>query len=253
MSRHDIDEFEFVNRFLRCEGLAYRPEKQPPGDAPDFLLFGAGQPIGLEVTRVHRDSGPNELPRKQMEGIRDKVLRGARKAWDGADRPPVEVHCHFNPHRTPLPQEVRYTIHELVAAVAENLPAPGAWVTLHRLEMTGARLPAAVHTVTIFMHLTGGESYWAGADSAWEAEVTIGALTERIEAKNQKLPRYQRSISPNWLLLVMDSGRFSGMMQVPKDVLEHRFPTAFARTFLLDSLELHVWELQALAPIGPSA
>jgi hypothetical protein len=253
MSRHDTEELDFVERFLHCEGLTYRPEKQRPGDAPDFLLHGAGEIIGLEVTRVHRETEPDAIPRQQMEGIRDAVLRGAKKAWDLAGLPPVEVHCHFNHHRTPLPQELHDTVRQLIEAVSESIPQPGAWVKVESGDQSGARLPRAVHTVTIYNHASIEESFWAGPDSEWGVDLTIASITERIEAKNGKLQQYLKAAQHNWLLLVMDSRRFSGMMRVPPAVLEHRFHTGFSRTCLLDALNMQVWDLKGADRGGLSA
>ena len=250
---NEANEHLFVEVFLRAAGYSYQFRKLPPSSGPDFLLWNDESELGLEVTRVHRGPEKGPLPRRQMEGIRDSLMFLAKREWDARGLPPLEVHCHYSYHHTPLPNEVLTVARHLVDVVQAAMPDVGAVVEIDSNHHGAVSLPPAVHSLNI-VRLSGHDrSYWFGGDAAWGADLTPDLVQERISAKNTKYDRYRGAGQETWLLVVMDSRRFSGMMRFGSEAAEHEYNSFFAKTFVLELLYGRFWHLRTRNPDSGSA
>jgi hypothetical protein len=242
---NDTDEHLFVEVFLKAAGLQYQFEKQEDGDGPDFLLWDASTQLGLEVTRVHRDTEDGQMPRRQMEGIRDSLMDHAKREWDARALPPVRVNCDYNDKHTPLlKNEMRTVAQQLVEVVRAALPPVGSSVRVGRDYDSPGVLPKALRSLTIVRLKSYDTSYWFSDDGARGTNLSPERVQERIAAKNAKFERYDSPSRETWLLVVMDNRRLSAMMSFGGEAAEHEYSSLFARTFLLDLLYLRLWQLR---------
>jgi hypothetical protein len=241
-------EMGHVVSFLRASGIAATPTPLPDGRGPDFLVATDEGDVGIEVTELHREEARSRIGRRQMEGIREQVLAGAKKSWDNSSGVPLEVHVHFNEHHTPYKDEIRCVVAALVMFVQANIPALGGYVHFRRDEPEATGLPTEVHAISIIRLPTHTRSYWLGPDSEWEATLSPEQLQAKIASKNQKVARYHFSVNVLWLLLVLDSRRPSGWFDLDSAALDAVYDSLFARTFVFDRFSATIHELKTRLP-----
>ena len=85
------DELRYINAFLASTGLRGTPVPQPDGDGPDFVLEAREFRAGVEITELWREASDSGLPRRQVEGTRDQVLRSAEQESARIGLPSLEV------------------------------------------------------------------------------------------------------------------------------------------------------------------
>src|SRR5262249_22527626 len=84
---------------------------------------------------------------------------------------------------------------------------------------------------------------WRIARAGWVARLTHATLQLCIDQKAQLLPSYQSKITENWLVIVADRTKLSGMFRFPIDCDPRRISSPFARTYLYLYPETPVIEL----------
>jgi hypothetical protein len=242
------DESFYVTRFLEAQRIFEPATPQPQGSGPDFVLEGRSPQIGIEVTELYRKEKAG-LGRKQMEGIRDEVLNSCKALWSSAAFPHVEVHVHFIEHRTPFPKDIPGLAKEIVQVVANNIPDIGGVSRVNRDWDRPDDFPKEVHSISIVRLASYDRSYWSAPDAAFAGQLTDGLVQRCISRKAAKYATYAARCSINWLLIVLDSFRLSGVFNLDDTQLTtHVFESPFARTLLFDTLTKKVIELTTSPP-----
>lgn len=234
------EELGHLANFLKISGLGGTPRPVEDGSGPDFVLATEQGEIGIEVTKLHREAPASGLGRRQMEGIREQILVAAKKLWDEAGEGPIEVHVHFNHHRTPFKHEIAGAASNLVNFVQSNRPPVGEH--LH-FSWNDTKLPDGAHAISVVLLGAHTRSYWLGADSDWEQPLSAEQLQARISSKNQKIARYRAAANVVWLLIVLDSRRFSGWFDLESAALLETYESLFTRTIVFDRFSGIVREL----------
>ena len=248
MTSKEEDERFYVASFMEAVGLAGLAELQRPGEGPDFALVTSTGRYGLEVTRILSPANGRAISLRQMEGIREQVLNGAKAIWDRTIGVNVEVHVHWDPSAAPPKSSIAGTAQKLVEVVAANLPEVGGFATIEWSWRYPNGLPRGVSSISVVRLATYDRSYWVGANAAIIGELTPDLVQSRIDAKNAKVQQYRRTLTEVWLLLVLDSHNISGMFELPDSVFEHRFTSVFDRTSLLDTFHRKAWDLLCVRP-----
>lgn len=249
MKRIDREnEVAQLRLFCRLLGIASEPTPQGDGEGADFVIEWTGSTVGIEVTSTWRSSEDGALPRQIVEAHRRRMMEYALTFWGRTDLSPVDVRCHFNNRIIQQRTSIRLAAQKLVEAVASGLEEnEGRDFELRR--PGDQRLPRAVHTAFVRCKPLGLESnFMMGGDSSWMVDLTVNGLQASISAKNALLPQYRAAQSSCWLLVVLESERFSGDQRVTEDLLAHEFESGFDRTCLLDSMRELFWQLRTVPP-----
>ncbi len=247
------DERFYAGSFMDAVGLAGSAEPQPPGEGPDFALVTSSGRYGLEVTRILSPANGRPTSLRQMEGMREQVLNGAKAVWDRTIGVNVEVHVHWDTSAAPPKSTIADTAQKLVDVVSANLPDVGSLARVECSWRSPTALPRGVHSISIVRLATYDRSYWVGANAAMIGDLTPELVQGRIDTKNAKVQQYRRKMNEVWLLLVLDSHNLSGMFELPESLFEHRFTSAFDRTALLDTFHRRAWDLVCVRPAGEQA
>src|SRR5438105_4044643 len=115
------EELAYLTSFLGAIRQQGEAIPIPDGAGPDFVVRAPELDIGIEVTEFHRVTRSAGIGRRQVEGIRDQVLAGARARWEASGLSFVEVHVHFD-NQTPTKPQIRALAEQLTKCVEENLP-----------------------------------------------------------------------------------------------------------------------------------
>lgn len=247
------EELSHLVSFLNASAIRGTPTPLPDGAGPDFLVATDKGEIGIEVTKLHREASISGVGRRQMEGIRDRVLAAAKRSWDGAGLNPLEVHVHFNHHETPFKPEISRIADGLVAIVQARMPTVGEHVHLSWNDGEALGLPKGIHAISIIRLPTHRRSYWLGADSDYEATLSAEQVQRTISSKNKKAGLYRSAARVVWLLLVLDSRRLSGCFDLEGAAFRAVYESCFARTFVFDRFSATVRELATRFPDSWSA
>ena len=242
------DERRYLMSFLRAARINGSVSLLPDGSGPDFVLETDGHTVGVEITEFWREPPTTGLPRRQIEGIRDQVLRAAERACNAASLPPVEVLVQFQENQTPFKDRVNTLTTELAEAVRKHFPAPGQHRNLGWDFGEDSRLPPEVVGLTVIRRENASESLWLTVDADYVRPVSAEHLQARISAKNGKVQRYVRASPEFWLIVVFDSLRFSGTFDLHSPAFNCVYESVFKRTFVFDTFSGTVRELTTCNP-----
>ena len=233
-----------VTRFLAAIHFPGDVVRVPDGLGPDFVIRGTEPLIGIELTELYRGIDSDGVNRRQVEGVRDQVLAGAKALWDAASHPPLEVHVSFN-HRTlktPTKAQIKSLAKRLTEIVQDNLPSFGEHRRLSWDWRHAQSLPDGVHGISI-IRLAHERSYWVGTDADFVPPVDAQHLQARIAAKTTKAALYRTASPITWLLIVLESHRLSGSFDLASPAFETMYQSAFARTIVFDAFTSTIREL----------
>ncbi|HEY3368784.1 MAG TPA: hypothetical protein VGK74_27320 [Symbiobacteriaceae bacterium] len=253
MNEKKAQELSHLASFLTASAIQGTPIPIPDGEGPDFVVPTDQREIGVEVTELVREAPQTGIGRRQMEGIREQVLAGAKRLWDEAGQPFLEAHVHFNEHHTPSKKDISRVAGELVTFVRAHVPAVGEHLHFSWHDSGPIALPTEVHAINIIRLASHTRSYWLSPDSDWEATLSVEQLQARITAKNRKAARYRSAVETVWLLIVLDSRRLSGWFDFQGAALEAVYESMFDRIFLFDRFTATVRELATRRPTSGSA
>ncbi|HEY3365111.1 MAG TPA: hypothetical protein VGK74_08680 [Symbiobacteriaceae bacterium] len=247
-------ELSHLTSFLAAIAIQGVPMPIPDGAGPDFVVAADQGEVGIEVTELFRETLKQGISRRQMEGIREQVLAGAKKLWEEAGQPFLEAHVHFSEHQTPLKKsDISRVAAELVAFVGAHIPAVGEYLHFNWHDRRAVALPKEVHAISIIRPAFHTQSYWFNPDSDRGATLSVEQLQARITAKNGKAVAYRSAVGVVWLLLIMDGRRLSGWFELQGAVLEAVYESMFDRIFLFDRFPPTVRELAKRRPTSGAA
>jgi hypothetical protein len=207
------------------------------GDSPDFRVDVSGRVVGVEVTRLFKPEG-----RQDIESTQERILEEACRRAQEQMLPPAHVTLFFNLHG-PLDSAVRSRIADaIVRVVKERMPPVGESVEVERA-------PGQPHEVDLIMV----NRVHCRAPGRWEwfefgaVEKDVARVVEEaIARKAERLSSYLECCNECWLLLVADSFRASGKLAFEDSCQSHVFVSPFARTYVLDFGKGRLYQLRTL-------
>jgi hypothetical protein len=75
-------------------------------------------------------------------------------------------------------------------------------------------------------------AHWAVLRAGWAARVTVQALQARVDEKRKRLPKYQETVKENWLVIVADATKPSGLFDERSEFDARGISSPFSKTFL---------------------
>lgn len=217
-----------LERFLNA--AAIEAEIMEEREVPDFILRFKGRSIGMEVTQLFISHSPHEHLFQAQESITAKVVWRAQQIYQQSGGSPTHVSVCFAPGCTLRNLDRDRTANDL-AAFVRNLDLHEWQHVDWRHEDFDGALPEEIS----FVHALGVPSFdmahWSVARAGWAAPLTPEVLQSRLDEKAQRLPRYQDAINENWLLIVADATKPSGLFETSSQFDVCRLSSPFSRTF----------------------
>src|SRR5688572_19912402 len=109
-------ERHYLDLLRRAEPQIPRGPALEP-EPPDFLLEGAGQRLGIELTSFHLPPPPGERPHQERQSLKDHIVNRAQSIHEEAGGPALYVGIYFNESK-PLTKK---DIVPLARAIAESV------------------------------------------------------------------------------------------------------------------------------------
>ncbi|MFQ5465548.1 MAG: hypothetical protein ACE5EI_06445 [Thermodesulfobacteriota bacterium] len=221
----------WLSQFQQGSGIDLRVIEER--EEPDFIVEINSARVGIEITSVCVRHDRNGSLKMAQESISQEILDRAHKHYKGSNAPPVHVTVSFSTHA-----DLRRAARE---SIARKL---SLYVQQQRLGLRERRevdpsfyeedpLPPEVSFLHAIGVLQEVGTHWGVAGAGWMADLTPETLQERINRKAGNLPRYQKFVERNWLLLVSDSTYLSQMFQLPENFDASAVSSPFDRTFYL--------------------
>lgn len=199
-------------------------------EAPDFIVQFKGRRIGVEVTKIFISHDTTQNLMQAQESISTNIVSRARQIYDGSDGLPVHVTVCFRPGRDLRKLNRDRTASDL-ATFVRNLNL----IEWERIDWRPEDLEASLPEEISFVHALGVPSremaHWAVARAGWAAPVTVGALQSRVDDKAMRLPKYRQIVAENWLVVVADATKPSGLFDMRSQIEAGVVTSPFSRTY----------------------
>ncbi len=209
-----------IESFLNSLGISAGPALTD-GEKPDFVLHLNGRSIGIEHTRVHRQScgvdGDDKLPNeREQEALQDAVVRQAQERFEADGGPPLLTSIHFN---GPIPMaRVRPLSEAIAERIKRALPTNNELKTLRRdRDVEWQTFPKEVGYIHLYSFPEIDESRWTPSVATWVPRIPPSALGGLINTKEYRLPSFDPACDEFWLVLVAEGNRASSLMHLVDD------------------------------------
>lgn len=228
---------------MECEYFAsfrhFEPEIQSGSvtysDDPDFRVDVGGRIIGVEVTRLFKPEG-----KQDVESTKERIFEAACRKAQEQKLPPADVTMFFTLHGS-LNSAARSRIADaVVRVVAEQMPAEGETIDL--VGCPGQ--PPEVDLIIANRIHCCAPGRWLWNEGGKVEKDVAHVVQEAIDGKAERLSSYLERCSECWLLLVADSFRAPSKLAFDNSCQSHVFVSPFARTFVLDFGKGRLYRLQ---------
>ncbi len=204
-------------------------------DSPDFRVDVGDRVVGVEVTRLFKPEGGQDV-----ESTQERILEEACRKAQERELPPAHVTLFFN-LPGPLDSAARSRIADaVVRVVAEHMPADGKSVELER----APGQPREVDLIMVNRIYCRAPGRWEWLEAGTIERDPARLVQEAIDRKAERLSNYLECCSECWLLLVADSFRGSGKLAFDDSCQSRIFLSPFARTYVLDFGKGRLYQLR---------
>jgi len=196
-------ETYYAQEFLKHVGWKHDLE---PREAPDFILVTPEGKVGLEVTQLFKDEGPEGSPYKIREQRKSLYLSKVAATYYAMGGKSLYVQANMSSWS--LDEKL---IPHMARRLVRRRPEPRSR-SVFEVRTRHYRNIAKLY-LTALEGEAGNYSRWTCVENSVgtvrpvQEEVLLG----KIEAKAAKLPEYQRAAAKTILLIVAEGARDSGM------------------------------------------
>ena len=239
---------ERERKFLRIvlEHLGISADDIPEGEAPDFVLSGDQDGVGVEVTELRRPLG--DLKDAYWEGACAGVVDLAEKEWKEAGKDCVGVNVTFDGSVTHSRKERPEIAASLVSIVDEIRPAAGGQAVAgkgpaHLVRQSDC--PPGVYAVLVNA-CEGDRTFWFAAAGGAVRHLGPDVIQTVLDAKDRKVARYRRRAKSEVWLIIGHSlqAHFSSQFYDDGALDGVPFTTSFDRLFVVNDMRGEVREIE---------
>lgn len=252
--KKDKREWSIIQRF-RSSYQTFPLGSLEKSERPDFLLHTNKKLIGIELTELKYERADKEFNLRAHEDFLSQIMEGAQKIFEKDCAFKLVVDVHFADEFGPILSKGENTgantlmkqglIEAIAKIVQENTPeATGIHYNIDRTSKYGdENLPSKIESISIH-NATGRleEGLWYAGISAKVKPISISSISQRLVAKNLKLPYYNPECDENWLIIIQNSFLMSSSYdeRAARDALRHSYRSDFDRVFVFERSESSV-------------
>lgn len=214
-----------------------------PTEEPDFLIHCNNRVVGIELTDLHRETPPGQVPQQAREAMRNRVVTRAKELYDARCLPPVLVSFHLDDRIHVQKSEVEQFAAELAALVSANIPwenssneVPTDWHDFRKL-------PAILHKVSVRRLDVVTKTFFSAPGATWVASLSREDIVRALASKEPKLAAYRTRCDEAWLVINADIESMATWFDFYSAPLQEPFTTAFDRVFVVRHFRGKAYEL----------
>ena len=220
---------QFERFATACALVPAGPRVQPDPPEPDVVAGPPGKQVGVELTDLQPTEDGDE--KRRREGEQALVVAAARDAYVRGGHPPAHVWVSWTRHAS---LASRSAVADRIAAIVAAHPPQGA--DLRELgtgfEPIAQDLP--VVSIAVARASTYEASDWRDGDMHEVGFCSAEYVQARIARKDAKVSGYRGAYAERWLVLVVGAAGPSTWGDVPADVRDAKFESAYDRVFVFE-------------------
>jgi hypothetical protein len=222
--------------------------KVEKSERPDFLLYSDMNIIGIELTELKYERKDKEFNLRAHEDFLSEIMSEAQDIFESQSHLKLIVDVHFRnnigtaitlgeEHSRMLMKEGFVKL--IARIVSENTPeATGIEYLIDRTSKYGDfYLPSKIESIYI-KNVTGRfkEGLWYAGISTKVKPLSIASLSQRLGAKNEKLPFYNTTCDEYWLIIIQNSFLMSDFYNplTAREALRHLYHSDFDKVFVFE-------------------
>lgn len=201
-------------------------------EEPDFVIRGA-RVIGIELTDLHRETKPGQVPEQASEAMRKRVIARAQDIYIARQLPPV-IASFFVDDRIHLKKrEIEPLAESLADLVAKNLPGPNATTELPAGWEEAKQFPAILHSLSVHRLDAITKTFFNSPSATWIKNLTREDIDRALSNKDRKYSAYRARCDEAWLVINAGIESMATWFEFDGEVLTDTFTTCFDRAFLV--------------------
>lgn len=246
--KKDKREWSIIQRF-RASYQTFPLGTLEKSERPDFLLSTKKKLIGIELTELKYEREDKKFNLRAHENFLNQIMEGAQDIFESKCDFKLVVDVHFADEFGPILSAETHTtentlmkqglIEAIAKIVSENTPeATGIHYMIDRTSKYGdLNLPSKIESISI-RNVTGRleEGLWFAGISTKVKPLSISSISQRLVAKNLKLPYYNPDCDENWLIIIQNSFLMSSSYdeRMAREALKHAYRSDFDRVFVFE-------------------
>ncbi len=225
--------------------------KLEKSERPDFLLYSDSGIAGIELTELKYERKDSEFNLRAHEDFLSEIMSGAQDIFEAQCPLKLVVEVHFRNNLGPAiavgrnrsNMLMKQGLTESIARIViENTPeATGVRYIIDRTSKYGhLNLPSKIESVYI-QNVTGRfrEGLWYAGISTKVKPLSVASISQRLVAKNEKLPFYNPECDEFWLIIIQNSFLMSDFYNplTAREALRHHYKSDFDKVFVFERSE----------------
>ncbi|MCQ2218498.1 MAG: hypothetical protein MJZ33_08475 [Paludibacteraceae bacterium] len=249
-----------VMQIFRSEYPVFPLGELSKSERPDFLLQSKKGLIGIELTELKYERQDKKFNLRAHEDFLSEIMEGAQEIFESKCDQKLVVDVHFANELGPIlsapyfPEKdetlMKQGLMEAIAKIViDNMPeSTGVKYKVDRTSKYGdLNLPSKIESIYI-LNVTGRfeEALWYAGISTMVKPLSIESISQRLRAKDLKLPFYNSESVENWLIIIQNSFLMSSSYDpiTAQKALKHCYSSQFDRVFVFERSEGGITQLR---------
>ena len=221
---------------------------EEPDKQHDVLVHRQEGIIGIEVTKLHQQTKPNNPSGKAQVSEREIVVDRVCQLLKDSDLPPLAAIVSFASSPALSKRSRDKVATQIYEAIVTHYPREDGEVRLRKELETPGILPDCVDEVDLVRGPYIVEHQCSTIELGWAQKDFCERLQERITKKNGRYEKYMTHCQECWLLIVAQGAGPSSFFNPSPATLEHVYISSFARAYFLHSFEGRLFRLITRSP-----
>lgn len=201
-------------------------------ERPDFLVLGESYITGMEVVGYVRGQGHGGSVDRRNETLRQEIAEEARQVFESSHSDPLMVRFLWHSAQHLRKSDVPDIGASAAKIVGQNIPQSLFDSTrIAGNELVDTALQEFVSSISVTR--VRNQALWSSVDAGF-VSVPASELQELLASKNAKVQDYLQRCDEVWLLIVADGRYISSTADLPEDIQQVHFRSAFRKVLFYD-------------------
>ena len=201
-------------------------------ERPDFLVLGESYITGMEVVGYVRGQGHGGSVDRRNETLRQEIAEEARQVFESSHSDPLMVRFLWHSAQHLSKSDVPDIGASAAKIVGQNIPQSLFDSTrIAGNELVDTALQEFVSSISVTR--VRNQALWSSVDAGF-VSVPASELQELLASKNAKVQDYLQRCDEVWLLIVADGRYISSTADLPEDIQQVHFRSAFRKVLFYD-------------------
>ncbi|MES2402383.1 MAG: hypothetical protein V4573_20490 [Pseudomonadota bacterium] len=215
-----------------------------PTEEPDFLIHAEGGVCGIELTDLHQETKPGQIPQQASEAMRHKVVARAEELYSTGQHPPVRATFLLDDRIHIKRTEAEDIARQLADLVVQNTPQQNANVEIPSDWQDFRKLPNILHKLSVYRREQITKNFFSAPGATWVATIERADIERVLSRKEPKYLAYRTKCDAVWLVLNTDIESMATWFELDPERLTEPFQTRFDRLFLVQHFAGKAHELR---------